>query len=275
MSWLFSRALVEASLQDSCSGGEPFAQLNVMPTPHKFWRNDKTIEHSNLSRFGLTCRLLTEHLGADVLMWCQEASRARTSALQGSAQVSTENAAACGDTWHGWLARFDPASCSWKTAQRSFIEDSDECLETFPRWGSMRAGLLWEQPTLTPRTRGTGSGLWPTPVADDTGQRTKKYAQSGTPLSLAVRIFPTPTAGNSKSGGYLAEWGGSGARKAMAELVSPDEMFGPLNPTWVEWLMGWPTGWTDLKPLETDKSHSAQQQPSECSQQPLTEDTHA
>jgi hypothetical protein len=26
-----------------------------------------------------------------------------------------------------------------------------------------------------------------------------------------------------------------------------------LNPMWVEWLMGWPLGWTDLKPLETDK----------------------
>jgi hypothetical protein len=28
---------------------------------------------------------------------------------------------------------------------------------------------------------------------------------------------------------------------------------GPLNPMWVEWLMGWPLGWTDLKPLEMDK----------------------
>jgi hypothetical protein len=28
---------------------------------------------------------------------------------------------------------------------------------------------------------------------------------------------------------------------------------GQLNPTWVEWLMGWPIGWTDLKPLEMDK----------------------
>jgi DNA (cytosine-5)-methyltransferase 1 len=28
---------------------------------------------------------------------------------------------------------------------------------------------------------------------------------------------------------------------------------GKLNPTWVEWLMGWPLGWTDLKPLEMDK----------------------
>ena len=35
---------------------------------------------------------------------------------------------------------------------------------------------------------------------------------------------------------------------------------GRLNPTWVEWLMGWPLGWTDLKPLEMDKSHCAPQQ---------------
>jgi hypothetical protein len=34
---------------------------------------------------------------------------------------------------------------------------------------------------------------------------------------------------------------------------------GKLNPMWVEWLMGWPLGWTDLKPLETDKFHSAPQ----------------
>ena len=28
---------------------------------------------------------------------------------------------------------------------------------------------------------------------------------------------------------------------------------GQLNPEWVEWLMGWPIGWTGLKPLEMDK----------------------
>ena len=35
---------------------------------------------------------------------------------------------------------------------------------------------------------------------------------------------------------------------------------GRLNPTWVEWLMGWPLEWTDLKPLETDKCQEWQQQ---------------
>src|SRR5687768_17477186 len=55
MSWLFSQALVEEYSAASCSDGEQSAQLNVMPTQHKFWRNDKTMEFSRLSQFGLTC----------------------------------------------------------------------------------------------------------------------------------------------------------------------------------------------------------------------------
>ncbi|EPJ82398.1 hypothetical protein CFT9_15997 [Pseudomonas sp. CFT9] len=33
---------------------------------------------------------------------------------------------------------------------------------------------------------------------------------------------------------------------------------GHLNPDLAEWLMGWPTGWTDLKPLATDRFQSWQ-----------------
>jgi hypothetical protein len=32
-------------------------------------------------------------------------------------------------------------------------------------------------------------------------------------------------------------------------MVTPEELNGTLNPEWVEWLMGWPRGWTDLGPL--------------------------
>jgi len=31
----------------------------------------------------------------------------------------------------------------------------------------------------------------------------------------------------------------------------PSVVGGQLNPMWVEWLMGFPTGWTDLKHSET------------------------
>lgn len=73
---------------------------------------------------------------------------------------------------------------------------------------------------------------------------------------LAVfRARPTPTAGSSHAGGYLGEWGGKTAREKMRTLVSEEELFGPLNPMWVEWLMAFPRGWTDLAPLATHKFH--------------------
>lgn len=35
---------------------------------------------------------------------------------------------------------------------------------------------------------------------------------------------------------------------------------GRLNPEWVEWLMGWPVGWTELKPLAMAKFQEWQRQ---------------
>lgn len=42
-------------------------------------------------------------------------------------------------------------------------------------------------------------------------------------------------------------------RHQLAELieVSPYGKIGPMNPAWVEWLMGYPIGWTELNVLET------------------------
>lgn len=39
-----------------------------------------------------------------------------------------------------------------------------------------------------------------------------------------------------------------------------EQIGGMLNPTWVERLMGWPLGWTDLKPLEMGKFRERQKQ---------------
>lgn len=44
--------------------------------------------------------------------------------------------------------------------------------------------------------------------------------------------------------------GYDGLLRSLVE-VSPLGRIGPMNPEWVEWLMGFPTGWTDLSVLET------------------------
>ncbi len=47
---------------------------------------------------------------------------------------------------------------------------------------------------------------------------------------------------------------------------------GLLNPTWVEWLMGWPVAWTDCAPLGTAKYHEWQRQHSPNSPSNSTEE---
>ncbi len=261
MSWLFSQALVAEYSQATAWAGAPFAQLSVMPTQHKFWRNDKTMEPCDLSRFGLTCAALREDHGAALLTWFQEASRAKTSALPAEAQALKAHAAECGATWRGSLARFDPGSSTWRTAQPSLLGDSEECSVIWPRSGMTVGGLCWELPTLVPPTSATASGLWPTPTAalhwsggsDCTGIRRPEN------LASAVKTWATPTA---------RDWRSGKASQATMERNSrplSEQVGGSLNPAWVEWLMGWPIGWTDLKPLATDKCPDAQPQLGACS----------
>jgi len=361
MSWLFSQALVEAFSEANSLDGAPCAQLSVMPTPHKFWRNDKTMEFSKLSQFGLTCAVLTEDHGAALLTSFLEASHARTSAQQAEASASMERVRVSGLSSHGSLARFDPDSSLWKTPQCSLLEGLGEFLETWPRWGSMRNGVSWARMMPAHLTSENASGFWPTPGAakanNDVGLRCSGdrrdkpnklgwavaksmwptptvngnhnrkglSPQSGDGLATAVARFPTPRAadGNhlgatptpttrrrkeagqanlsefvlettrpfptpcardyrsSNSKPYSERGGGRKGEQLVnyvAHFPTPTATNtkanhmrgadkgkeresmnygvpggGQLNPDWVEWLMGWPIGWTDLKPLAMDR----------------------
>jgi hypothetical protein len=114
----------------------------------------------------MTFKPLTESHGQALLMSYLGAFHVPTFPLPAEAQGLMEKTPQCGITWRGWLAKFDQDSYSWKTAQCSFIEESGECLETFPVSGMTRNGLLWEQTRLERPTKGTERGLWRTP---DTG----------------------------------------------------------------------------------------------------------
>lgn len=67
MSYIFSRALVEACSPGSCSGTDASAPLSVMPTAHPFWRRDKMMESSLLSLSGQMCEVLTADRGEELL----------------------------------------------------------------------------------------------------------------------------------------------------------------------------------------------------------------
>ena len=101
--------------------------------------------------------------------------------------------------------------------------------------------------------------LWPTPTVCGNYNRKGASATSGDGLATAVLKCATPTA---------RDWRSGKASEATMDRNSrplSEQIGGLLNPTWVEWLMGWPIGWTDLRPSETGKCPDAQPQPGACS----------
>lgn len=266
MSFIYSRALVEEFSEATSSDGAQSVLLSGNPTPQAYCAPDKMTAFSRLSRFGMTFKPLMDTLGEDVLTWCQAASRARTSALPAKVQALTEPAAECGDIWRGSLARFDPASSSWRTAQPSLLGDSDESSVTWPRSGMTVNGQCWALPMLGRRIRGIDSGLWPTITVCGNYNRKGASATSGDGLITALRTWPKPISRDSRTVRGGARMKNSIGSEPLITQVAESEhrTDGRLNPVWVEWLMGWPLGWTDLKPLATDKFQPALPPPGDC-----------
>jgi hypothetical protein len=242
MSWLFSRVLVEEYLGENSLDGEQSVQSSGKPTPQAYCAPDKMTDFSKVSRFGMTFAALTESRGEELLKSYRAAFPVRTFQLQEKVTDLTENDQECGEKWRGWLAKYDPNSSLWRTAQCSLLEDLNESLETLPKWGMTANGLLWELPMLARHTKGTESGLWRTPDTGGGGNQKqlsegKTHRASGSSIQIRLsdqvknpHLWPP----NAKNG--------------------QQQIIGSLNPMWVEWLMGWPIGFTELKPSETDKS---------------------
>jgi hypothetical protein len=121
--------------------------------------------------------------------------------------------------------------------------------------------------------------MWPTPKAGMSGMSAKttgrdvtKSTHLTTQVVLAEglinvatgKMWPTPQASEYKDTGPA----GSKSHTHMldrsylcATVKDPHQPTGQLNPTWVEWLMGFPTGFTASKDWVTPKSRSRRQQP--------------
>lgn len=100
---------------------------------------------------------------------------------------------------------------------------------------------------------------WPTPTVCGNYQAPKDGTKRGTGLATAAKTWPTPTVNDSKNS-TLPPSQINHDNIPGALLRDGETAGGQLNPTWVEWLMGWPLGWTDLKPLAMDKFREWQQQ---------------
>jgi hypothetical protein len=94
--------------------------------------------------------------------------------------------------------------------------------------------------------QGKVPAMWPTPKASAAGPDFAKVGRSKTGISLATAaaMFPTPTVQDASNNGGPSQY-------QRNSLPLNAVAGGALNPTWVEWLMGFPLGWTALDASET------------------------
>jgi hypothetical protein len=115
---------------------------------------------------------------------------------------------------------------------------------------------MWPTPDAN---MGTGGRTFAPNTVTPTGKDLRTGRKRSVPLNAAV-TWPTPSA-NQQSAGVTGLNGGSGARAKLESLVGRDQMLlmagGSLNPTWVEWLMGYPLGWTVCEAWATRSSRTS------------------
>lgn len=172
----------------------------------------------------------------------------------------------------------------WLTSQPRLDGTLEPYCETWPKRGSMRSGACWEQTTLARPIAGSGCGSWPTPRTSDTNGA-GEHGTGGLDLRTAVargtstrQTYQTPSVEDASRQGSVEgwrQWEEEGRTtqcrlrnqvQATRQIPTPtanrrsglqshgtNVILGSLNPTWVEWLMGWPRGWTDCAHLVTDR----------------------
>ena len=233
------------------------------------WRGWKTRAWSR-HLFGAVTSKKWTHAGCAVALTSSaEASPARTSPLPDEAKASAASDQDFGQRSSVWLMRYDRDTSSWRTSQRSLLEDYQPSLPTLPRSGSMRSGYVYEHPTWAPHIDASGGSAWPTPNAHD-GYRPgndEKSTQGGNLRRDAAQWMTDDghwtTPNSSETGGSRPNRYAQGGRPLTWQCdrfhrdretsthgdTSPTTSRRRLNPAFVCWLMGLPWWWTRAEPI--------------------------
>lgn len=215
-----------------------------------------------------------------------EDSHARTSALQALEKAWKESEAVFSSRLSAWSKKSHPDSSFWKTSQPSELEAFLKSSMPLQKSGmivdglvylpqalehhiSANDGFFWPTPTVCGNYQNKGNmigiatavRMWPTPTTQEvehpnailtkTGRRMSKNGKTSHSLGLAdaVKMWPTPGASEYKDCGQV----GSKSQVHMekrdylcAKVKDFTQPLGMLNPQWVEWLMGYRIGHTEL-----------------------------
>lgn len=257
--------LVISSSEEKSSG-----QSRSEATKGKYCLPGRQMAYSHVSRYGMMSRLsewITRRresissisYPSEMNYVSQEASPASISASPERAQGSMESIADCGSRCSESLARYDRSTSSWRTPLCSLFGDYPEYSEALPKQGMTADGWLWELTDAELRRGEIGCGFLGS--AENEGERMKRYWR--TPDTCVGGTCSLESLWRMAEGDWKRP---SGHRMQLrlldqvrCEGLYPEGAIrfsekdkGNLNPDWVEWLMGFPAGWTDLEPMSNE-----------------------
>ena len=149
-------------------------------------------------------------MSEEQLMLFAEDSLVKTCPQQGQVKDLRENDQACGLSSVESLTKQNQSMRSSKMSQCFALEDWKQFSGHSMRSGMMHNGIVSQLPPLALRINGIESGL-----------------------------LPTPTCHLAKEGAYPAEF--TRNTPSLSARIG-----GKAHPVFIEWMMGFPKGWTDL-----------------------------
>jgi hypothetical protein len=220
MAWIYLAESEESHLA-WLPGSDLLPTVNVIPTRRAFSFPECGKERCRSLPSGTMCEHSMNLSYTHGLISFTEASHARILASQALAQAWQESEVAFSGRSLDCVANYDPALFFWKTYQQLLQEAAARWLGPLPRWGMTVDGALYPLRAPEHLTKGTDGFCWPTLRASDS----KGCGPPG-----------------SKSFIHMTQ------RRYLC-AVAKTEARGNLNPTWLEWFMGYRTKWTELDAL--------------------------
>jgi len=229
-----SLQVLEAVCWGRMATGIQCAASNGTATRPQSFRLECQMDFCTSARSGMTCEVSTVRLGEVLSTSFRPVSRVSLSLRRELRRAQTTRGT-CGRLPLESFAKWCRDSYSWRTCPASClgnIDISKRFSGTWPNSGMILSGESWELPTLAHRISAIGFG---------------------SPPPCGISSVPTPAAADSRNRGnpedpVVKRRIAIGKQVNLSMVVS-----GPLNPEWIEWLMGFPIGWTDLRPLATPR----------------------
>lgn len=242
MSWRYVPQSVACNSDCNEQASEPLVTSNITTIESMPSCQGLEMAGSTMHPSGMMLPHSTGNPGVDVWISSLLVSHASPSAHLGN-DLQKKMSDSCGPISAVSFARLDPNISCWRMyqdfLQPTLLDDDlhqwQPYLQTWPRAGMTRNGKAYQLPPLVPLTKGKESLLLRTPTKADGRQF---YALS---LRSALKRIRD---------GRQITW-------IHQAVIYKQWSKGFANPRFSEAMMGFPLGWSDLKPLERPLFHKS------------------